>query len=348
MTSPKRILVVSDGLPGHYKKTNAVAQMVQKRFSAEVQWLNVKLRFGAYRTLMRFMLNYTRRVPDARWLSMFYDIPDGLPAAPDMIISSGGKTSFMCAWLGAHFGCPSVFIGQIRGIEKRYFARIVASNYDYQEDGKHIRSVPATEIDPDVAEEAAEAYLKSTGQQPARRWTLVIGGDGGGYEYTDADWKQLRDTACRLAAEHGIRWLVTTSRRTPPVAEDLFLSPEMRACSDDILIYNRDSRVVYNAFLGLGEVIVCLEDSGKMLTESVASGKPVLSVRPPVANTNERSWALIHRFETAGYIKRMTLDELGRELVQEFVAGHRGPAEPLMKRVRDEVNEYLSTLPWAA
>jgi mitochondrial fission protein ELM1 len=344
----KRILVVSDGLPGHYKKTNAVAQMVQKRFAADVQWLNVKLRFGGYRTLMRFMLNHTHRVPDARWLNLFYEIPDGIPSSPDMIISSGGKTSFMSAWLGAHFGCPCMFIGQVRGIEKRYFTRIVASNYDYQADGKHIRSVPATEIDPDVAEEAAEQYLATTGLPVAPRWTLVIGGDGGGYEYSESDWRQLRDTACRIAAQHQIRWLVTTSRRTPPVAEELFLSPEMRACSDDILIYNRDKRVVYNAFLGLADVIVCLEDSGKMLTESVASGKPVLSVRPPIAKANERSWALIHRFETAGYISRMTLDELGCESVTDFVANHKGPAEPLMKRVREEVNEYLSTLTWAA
>jgi hypothetical protein len=44
----------------------------------------------------------------------------------------------------------------------------------------------------------------------------------------------------------------------------------------------------------------------------------------------------------------MTLDELGHELITDFVANHRGPAEPLMKRVREEVNEYLTTLPWAA
>jgi len=340
--------VVSDGLPGHYKKTNAVAQMVQKRFAADVQWLNVKLRFGGYRTLMRYMLNHAPHMPDARWLNLFYDIPDGLPECPDMIISSGGKTSFMSAWLGAHYGSPCVFIGQIRGIEKRYFTRIVASNYDFQEDGKHIRSVPATEIDPDVAEEAAEQYLTATGLPVTRRWTLVIGGDGGGYEYTESDWRQLRNTACQLAKQHNIRWLVTTSRRTPVFAEDLFLGPEMRACADDVLIYNRDQRVVYNAFLGCAKVIVCLEDSGKMLTESVASGRPVLSVRPPIVNTNERSWALIQRFETAGYIKRLTLDELGRESVTDFIANHRGPAEPLMKRVREEVNEYLSTLTWAA
>jgi mitochondrial fission protein ELM1 len=322
--------------------------MIQKRFPYEVQWLNVRLRFGGYRTLMRLVLNRASRVPDPRWLTLFYDIPGGLPSAPDVIVASGGKMSYMSAWLAAHYGCPCVFIGQVRGIEKRYFARIVATDIDYQADGRHIHSVPATEIDPDVVAEAAEEYLQRTGLPPARRWTLVIGGNGGGYEYTPADWRTLRDTACQLAARHNIRWLITTSRRTPPLAEDLFLSPEIRACADDVLIYNRDSRVVYNAFLGCADVIVCLEDSGKMLTESVASGRPVLSVRPPIANTNQRSWALIHRYLTAGYLVRMTLEELGHESVAEFIANHRGPTEPLMKRVREEVNEFLSTLPWAA
>src|SRR5262245_10599547 len=119
----KRILVVSDGLPGHYKKTNAVAQMVRKRFDVDVQWLNVKLRFAGYRRVLRYLLNHATHVPDARWLRLFYQIPEELPEAPDMVISSGGKTSFMSAWLGAHYGCPCVFIGQIRGIEKRYFTR---------------------------------------------------------------------------------------------------------------------------------------------------------------------------------------------------------------------------------
>ena len=302
---PRKILVVSDGLPGHYKKTNAVAQMVQKRFAADVQWLNVKLRFGGYRTLMRFMLNHTHRVPDAQWLNLFYDIPDGIPAAPDMIISSGGKTSFMSAWLGGALRLPV----RVHRPGPRHREAVFHADRRVK-----LRLPGGRQAHPQRAGDRDRSRRRRGGRravpanrpacQPARRWTLVIGGDGGGYEYTEADWRQLRDTACRLAAQHGIRWLITTSRRTPPVAEDLFLSPEMRACADDVLIYNRDPRVVYNAFLGLAEVVVCLEDSGKMLTESVASGKPVLSVRPPIANTNERSWALIHRFETAGYIKR--------------------------------------------
>src|SRR5688500_15671346 len=139
----KRILIVSDGLPGHYKKTNAIAQIVQKRFPAEVTWVNVRLRIGLYRRVLRFLLNRTTKAPRPAWLRLFYRFEADLPANPDLIVSSGGKTSFMSAWLAAYHGCPSIFIGQIRGIDKRYFTRIVSSAFDYQADGKHIKSVPA-------------------------------------------------------------------------------------------------------------------------------------------------------------------------------------------------------------
>lgn len=348
MSSKKQILIVSDGMPGHFKKTRAVALMVQKRFPAEATWLNVKLRIGLYRRVLGAILKHSEQAPNPDWLRWFYRFEDDLPARPDMIVSSGGKTCYMSAWLARHYGCPSVFIGQVRGVDKRHFTRIVASPLDYLDDGKHIRSVPATEVDPDVVAEAAEEYFTETGLERRPRWTLILGGDGAGFTYTRADWQQLFDAVCTLAERHGVRWMITTSRRTNPAAEELFSSSEMRNCADDVLVYNRDSRSVYNAFLGAADVIVCTEDSGKMITESVASGRPVFAVRPPRAKHSRHVKALVTRFETAGYLKRLEISRLATEPIEEFIAGHQGPPEPLMKRVREEVDEFLSTLPWAA
>jgi mitochondrial fission protein ELM1 len=344
----KQILIVSDGLPGHYKKTRAVALMVQKRFPAEPRWINVKLRMGLYRRVLAAILKHTRQAPNPEWLKLFYRFADELPGKPDLILSSGGKTCYMSAWLARHYGCPSVFIGQVRGVDKHCFTRIVASPLDFVDDGKHIKSVPATEVDPDVVAEAAAEYFAQTGLARRPRWTLILGGDGAGFTYTKSDWRQLFDAVCTLAERHGVRWMITTSRRTNPDAEDLFSSPAMREWADDVLVYNRDSRSVYNAYLGAADVIVCTEDSGKMLTESVASGRPVLSVRPPRAKHSEHVKALVGRFEAAGYLKRVPIERLATEPVEEFIANHQGPAEPLMQRVREEVNEFLSTLPWAA
>lgn len=346
--SNKRILILSDGLPGHYKKTRAVAKIVQQRYPADVQWMTVKLRVGIYRRVLRLILNQRQQPPHPDWLRMFYSISDPLPETPDLIISSGGKTSYLSAWLGAHYGCPSVFIGQTRKIRKSYFTRIVASELDYLADGRHIKSLPATEVDADLVAEAAAEYLPSTGLAQRPRWTLVTGGNGAGYAYRPSDWTQLCDAARSRAEQHDIRWLVTTSRRTDPFAEDLFSGPRMRECADDVLVYNRDQRVVYNAFLGLASVIVCTEDSGKMLTECVASGRPVLAVRPARSRTARHVKALVQRFESAGYLKRMTIPELRTESIEEFVRAHQPPPEPLMKRVREEVTEFVGTLPWAA
>ena len=45
----KRILIVSDGFPGHYKKTNAIAQIVRKRWPAELspRWQSMQRKGSA-------------------------------------------------------------------------------------------------------------------------------------------------------------------------------------------------------------------------------------------------------------------------------------------------------------
>jgi hypothetical protein len=74
----------------------------------------------------------------------------------------------------------------------------------------------------------------------------------------------------------------------------------------------------------------------------------VLAVRPPKAKHSKHVKALVGRFESAGYLKRVPIAQLATEPLDEFIAQHEGPPEPLMKRVREEVDEFLSTLPWAA
>lgn len=347
----KQILVVSDGFPGHYKKTNAVAQIIRKRFPADVTWMNVTLKIGFYRTLLRFYLNRTRRPANPDWLRLFYNIPDPFPQTPpDLIISSGGKTCFLSAWLAAYYQCPNIFVGQTRRVEQRYFTRIVAAEVDYRDDGKHIQSLPATDVDGEVVSDAAIEFLEQTGLPLRPRWTLVLGGDGAGYSYTRTDWEQLGRTVINLAHQHDIRWLVTTSRRTSPFAEELFSSDQMRSVADDVLVWNHDRRPLYNAYLGCADVIVCTEDSGKMLTEAVAAEKPVLCVRPTPASLSPSRHlsAVIRRFEAAGYLHRVTIDELGRQSFNDFFKQYQPPPEPLMKRVREEVDEFASTLAWAA
>ena len=345
-TDRKQILIVSDGNPGHYSKSRAIARMVSNRAPADVNWLNVRMRLGLYRSCLRFFLNHTNRVPSPRLLRMFYRIAEPIPERPDLIIGSGGKTTFVCAWLGAWHQSPVVFVGQVRGVAERYFAHLVSTEF-VSDDGRiRIEQVPVTEIDQELADISAATYLSESSLPSRHRWTLVVGGNGGGYTYSQTDWKALRDAACRIADDYGIRWMVTTSRRTPRIAEEILAGDAMRQRSDEIVIFNSDRRPLYNALLGCGDVIVCTEDSGQMIAETVASGRPVVLVRPPVAQTSHLCQSLIQGFEQSGYVRRLTIDQLGTESIEDFLRDYRSPPQPIMQHIRDQVDDFVTNLEW--
>ena len=93
-------------------------------------------------------------------------------------------------------------------------------------------------------------------------------------------------------------------------AEEMLQSPELRSCIDDLVIFRNDERRVYNAFLGKAEVIVCTEDSGTMLTEAAATGRPVLSVRPQTARATVALERLLNFYTSCGRLRRFPIGAL--------------------------------------
>ena len=121
------LLLISDGKPGHYKKSVAIAEAIAKRRVAKVSWLNVRMRLPVFHDVLRRSFRQHRRLPGLPWLRATHRFPkEPLPdATPDLIVSSGGKTAFANAWLAQYHGCPNVFIGHTRGIHDNYFSRIM-------------------------------------------------------------------------------------------------------------------------------------------------------------------------------------------------------------------------------
>lgn len=194
---------------------------------------------------------------------------------PDLIVSSGGKTCIANAWLATAMHCPNVFIGDTRGLSPDLFDHILTPDTRFQQDARYIIGVPPTTIDPQELREAAEAYLADREDDPQiRYWTLLIGGSTNcrSFAYSRSEWTRLADGAATLAEQHGIRWLITTSRRTGRTAENVFsrhrrLQPHI----EDLCLYGKDDRKIFNAFLACADTVFCTEDSATMLTEAVAS-----------------------------------------------------------------------------
>jgi hypothetical protein len=299
--------------------------------------------------VLRLHLSRHRALPGPRWLSVFYRLSGELPERPDLIISSGGKTVFINAWLAQHYGCQNTFIGDTRGVHDDYFARIVVQHSPrgahpaHGDDPRFIPSLIPTEITPALLAQAAEVYTAA--REPEfrgrRHWTLVLGGDSGGYRYRPAEWETLGAGLRALAERHGIRWLITTSRRTSPVAEAVLQRDDLRPHVDELQIYRTDPRQIYNALLGCGEVIFCTEDSGTMLTEAVSAGRPLFSIRPGVARTTRAHRELLDFYSDCGWLKRVTIDELARLQPADIATGFAPQAEQELPRVCERILEVL-------
>ena len=336
-----RILIPSDGKPGHYKKAEAVARALGDSRPAEVSFFDVRMRLAAFHDVLRRYLRRHRRLAGPRWLSLFYRLPALLPPRPDLIISSGGKTTFVNAWLAQHYACPNVFIGDTRGVSDAYFTRIVVHDATHDGDRRFISSLIPTEITGDLLHRAAADYAaaRDVAFRARRHWTLLIGGDSGGYRFRQSDWDALGDAIRILAERHGIRWLITTSRRTACAAETVLQRTELAPCIDELQIFRTDHRRIYNALLGCGEAIFCTEDSGTMLTDAAAAGKPLFAIRPRIARETPALRDLLQFYESRGRLQRVAIDDLPRlhavDVTSAFRTGDEGGLSAVCARISE-------------
>ena len=108
---------------------------------------------------------------------------------------------------------------------------------------------------------------------------LLIGGDSRSHRYTAADWQALIDAVNHLGSQ-GWRWLVSTSRRTPPAVEARLRAGIRADCLVQAVWWHAAPARVLPAFLDAAQLVLVSRDSLSMLSEAVAAGKPAVALAP--------------------------------------------------------------------
>lgn len=304
------VMVLSDGRPGHFNKSRAVIRALRSQFEVSETWLNMELRISWARRMMAFILNATGKNFRCLWLLYLAYRIDSIKQMkqPDIIISTGGNTMFANVLLAREFACPNLFVGGLRSIQAKNFWRVIHHKM-YEPAPPHLHW-PVTLVDIDrreLIEEAAD-FRSRLGLKGGAYWAFLIGGDGGGFRYTSKDMDDISRCIQLAYEQHGVRWLISTSRRTGSVNANYLkslLSPEWLVAS---YWTGDEGPNDYLAFLGLAERIVCTEDSHMMMTEAIAAGKPVLSVRPQQGEAVNQDFLSIYKAD--GWITRQTIQNV--------------------------------------
>lgn len=297
----KRVLILSDGRPGHFNQSLAVAEAMKKLdVVVDVKYIEVKVKkFGKYflRTFLNMELG--KKLCESSYLLKFIHLfYEGYTwdKEPDIIISAGKDTSLLNALLALTYGSKNFFIGHPKKLDYHLFNAILTV-LDLGYDNQIVLDVaPILSYSGDLKEFSNRYNLDLKSEY----YTLLIGGDGSGYQFDEEDIEQLITFVNSTADK--VKWLVTTSRRTSEVFEEK-MEKEMRA--ECFIAFNKNPKKVVAGFLELSNVVFVTEESASMVSEGVASRRPVVTLVPKIHDADKNYQKILEKFSAKKRIQRV-------------------------------------------
>ena len=303
----KKILIISDGIPGHFNQSKGVASLLTNKHSAETRIIDLQFRSRYLRGLTTVFSRLLMRFPSsstAKIISFLYKKID--TTGLDLIIAAGGKTAPYTAALRILKKIPVIQLGSPRGLHSSLFDALVTVERYYEDSSNIIASITPSIYSPEVCEQAAEDKgLKE-------HLLFLIGGEGIGYSYKEDEWEDLIKVIKKLHKTTNLPITIVTSRRSDPKVEKKIQSKLQNIPLDYSAWFHQGAKNFNLAALfGSAKNIFVTEDSAMMISESISSGKPVTTLFPIGIQSPLRYKAHIQKY--------LDLNLITREPIEDFL-----------------------------
>lgn len=303
--SPLTIWLLSDGAAGHLSQSRGVAEAIGRFCSVHTIEIDLRVRWRVLKSLLRYVLPYAGSMAE-RLLRLTYTIT--LPEQkPDLIVSSGGNTLLANALLAKCFSVPNFYSGTLKGYPASCYCGIFSVTPQGC-DNNVVLPLPPVPL----------ALTESFAPLVDAPWLVLIGGDGAGYTFGSDDWSLLADGMNHLGYVNGVRWLLTTSRRTGSTAENLLESRIDRDLVSEAVYYGRTPRPVVREFLANCQGVLVTEDSLTMVSEAIYSGRPVVTLVPRNARPDANDSMALNGYAKQGLIARLSLTDFAQFQLPEY------------------------------
>jgi len=339
----KRVVwIISEGSPGHVSQSEGLVAALAQKTNIELHVVQTRPRFGGFiRKFVSLWMGRNGNPMSDRFLKRRLGC-EIHASIPNLIVTSGGKAVFAARSLAVKFGAPLVFIGERKPYPSRWFHTVFTPSpsetdlYDVP-----VEMVP-TGITPAMVNAAAYAWKD---RPQGKLWAMIVGGASKSHHYTAEDWKLLGMKMNQLAEAHDIRWLISTSRRTGKEAEAILRTKIHPGHIARAVWWANKPEKLMNEFLGSAFWVFVTQDSVTMVTEAVASGRPVVVTMPAKISLEPGSFlpGYFERLEKAARIIRIPINRLG-----SFQPA-RTAIQPRLEPINSELaTTLLSRLHWPA
>jgi len=315
-----KILKITDGRAGHITVSDGVIEAIRKNHKVEIIEFDTKIRAKLLLQILKFILKYdllsNKLVSSDFFIKLFYKNYYKPNAKIDLIVSTGGDTSFINAWLSHILNVKNIFCSSLRGIDPKYFSLIVSVFEPDLKNGIKLELAP-TKINFNGLSQKVEYFCKGKKiDKYGKYFVLLIGGDGEGYEYTKDDYEDLVYSFMSIVKKYEAKALITTSRRTGTEYE-ILLNELFSNYANDIaysVYFGKNPEKIVQVYLDLGSKIFVTEESESMITESLCFKKPVFTLSPRITKEHGKYKKYKMFVNTLSKNKRIVRLSIGSDL----------------------------------
>lgn len=275
-----RVLLISDGRPGHYRQSEGVVAALKRRGPVAVDRIELKTRLP----LPKGFIPKLGRLLPARSVLRLHGIDPDAISRPDLIVSSGGATLGANVALAKVLDVPNVFSGSTRGFPLDGFSLVLTPYPSVARPPVVMSGAKPTPFDPDRS--PPPRAISTAGAMRAARISLLVGGPTPTADFRAGDWVRLAALIENLIERWDCRVTIATSPRTPDQAYAA-LKPAIDRHAGAVSII--DFRTA-----GLGsidaafdcDVMLVTSDSMSMMTEAALSRRPAIALAPEITHAH--------------------------------------------------------------
>lgn len=331
--TPTRILVLSDGRPGHFNLSEGIALAVGRLRPVEVVRLGV--RRGRWPGPVLAAATNLGLPPGAVLQRVYGLDPATLPAA-DVVVSAGAETLAANVAAARLLGIPNIFYGSLRQFRPADFALALTSYAHHVRHARQAAALKPAAFDPDtLAPGPRDDRLRTLG--------LVVGGTAGGFDYRLEDWQRLVALVSEIARRGSASFVMSNSRRTPAEASDLFAG--LAAARPDVIARFIDVRQTspapLSSLLAEAEAVLVTADSSSMVSEAIWARRPVLALMPGHARLGDDEQAYRDWLAAQGWMATADLDTLDAATALERLSAltpiRENPLDALARLIAERI-----------
>jgi mitochondrial fission protein ELM1 len=306
-----------------------ISKALESELPHERVAISFQLRFKILRPLMRALANFFPLLLNRFTLTLFYR-HDALPSKPPtLILSAGGNTLFANAAIARMYGVSNVFSGTTKGYRHKLVRLVFTVSPLENTTNNVVLDLPPANFSTAPGDKQTKSVR--------RFYALLVGGEGAGYHYQDADWRLLAAALGEISQREGSKWLLTTSRRTGEQFESLLRLAVPSECCERAVWYATEPAKVVKSFLSECEAVFCTEDSLTMISEAIYAHKPVITLQPEVMQPDSNDARALQKYADLGFIRRLKITELAGFSVseQEFCQSYPDINAQIRKAVQE-------------